>query len=373
MKRDEKIDIVKGLGIIFMVLRHSRAPYSDFVLLFHMAIFFIASGYLYNPACAKTVKSAMGYIKKKIKSLYLPYLGYTLAFILLNNFFLKINVYTDNPKFLDGAMVETTYAVLGEYYSLKTIIKQVVKALFFRAGTQLGGAFWFFQVLFMVQIGYTIVEFLVNKITANHTKQQLIQTAVSVALLLVGYWCFLTGHGLYGLNRVCSVYILIHIGTMLRDYSVTDRIWKVLGRWGTIIISFLTLLGGYQRGYIALDGNNIENPIFFLVMSLAGWFLLYSISDLMVEKRCFVNNGLSYISRHSVPIIALHFLCFKIVNALVVIVYDMNIWMIAAFPVLTVSGMWWLLYTIIGVGGPLLMRAGACKLKMYVAIGWRKC
>lgn len=45
--RDITLDLVKGIGILLMVIRHARAPYSDFVLLFHMAIFFIASGYLY--------------------------------------------------------------------------------------------------------------------------------------------------------------------------------------------------------------------------------------------------------------------------------------------------------------------------------------
>ena len=38
-QRNRYIDLVKGIGIVLMVLRHARAPFSDFVLLFHMAIF----------------------------------------------------------------------------------------------------------------------------------------------------------------------------------------------------------------------------------------------------------------------------------------------------------------------------------------------
>ena len=35
-KRDVTIDIIKGLGIVFMVLGHSYFPFQKFIYLFHM-------------------------------------------------------------------------------------------------------------------------------------------------------------------------------------------------------------------------------------------------------------------------------------------------------------------------------------------------
>ena len=155
--------MIKGMGIVLMVLRHARAPYSDFVLLFHMAIFFIASGYLYNCDYARSIKGMQKYIRKKIRTLYIPYILYTSIFIIFNNIFLKLNIYTDNVKFLEEK-ISQGYATLGTKYDLITIIKNILYAAVFRGGTQLTGASWFFQTLFMVLILYTIVEFFLCKL-----------------------------------------------------------------------------------------------------------------------------------------------------------------------------------------------------------------
>lgn len=47
-QRDLSVDIVKALGIFCMVAGHCDWPFTHFIYLFHMAIFFIASGYCYK-------------------------------------------------------------------------------------------------------------------------------------------------------------------------------------------------------------------------------------------------------------------------------------------------------------------------------------
>ena len=49
-RRDLSVDIVKALGIVCMVAGHCVWPFTHFIYLFHMAIFFIASGYCYKEA-----------------------------------------------------------------------------------------------------------------------------------------------------------------------------------------------------------------------------------------------------------------------------------------------------------------------------------
>lgn len=362
-KRNETIDLVKGIGIILMVMRHARAPYSDFFLLFHMAIFFIASGYLYNSVYAKNIKFVTYYTIRKIKSLYLPYLLFTVAFILLNNIFLNINVYTDNADFIKSNMLEPGYASLGTYYTIIDQLKMILKAVFFRAGTQIGGAFWFFQVMYMVMVGYNIAEFCILKITQNENKRIILQTLFSGVLLMLGYWCQLFSRNLMGLNRVCSVYILVHLGVLIKHFTLMEKVRRRVKAWVTIVLSFFVLLLGYHRGYIALDRNNIENPIFYIVMSISGWFLIYSVSEILIGRKCKINHIMEYVSIHSIPIIALHFLCFKIVNLFAVIVHGMHGYMVAAFPVLMHGGLWWFLYTMIGISIPLLIRKNIYALK----------
>ena len=45
-QRDPVIDSMRGIGIVLMVLGHSGFPGTDFIYLFHMALFFMLSGRL---------------------------------------------------------------------------------------------------------------------------------------------------------------------------------------------------------------------------------------------------------------------------------------------------------------------------------------
>lgn len=354
-QRSNIIDMLKGMGIVLMVLRHARAPYSDFVLLFHMPIFFIASGYLYKRDYANNIQEVKRYIWKKIKTLYIPYISYVAIFIVLNNFFLKLNIYTTNKEFLKQKVTQG-YAVLGYKYSIFESIKNILKAAIFRGGTQLTGAAWFFQTLFMVLILYTILEFFVEMIY-DKVKAIQIQTIIAVCSLILGWICQLKEWYLFiGLNRVFTVYSLVHLGVLIKYYSIMDRLLVKLKSGYLFLGSLVILLFGYHRAFISLDENNIGNPVFFLIMSASGWIMLFSLASILEKSNLKIKTLLGYISQHSIPIIMLHFLTFKIVNGIAVYVYGLPKYMIAAFPVLMTSGVWWIFYTVIGLIIPLIMR-----------------
>lgn len=360
--RSLTLDLIKGIGIMLMVLRHARAPYSDFVLLFHMAIFFIASGYLYKGEKIIDVRSLKNYIIRKFKGIYIPYFVYSAIFILGNNLFLKLNIYTDNSLFLSANGYEATYSTLGSYFGISETIKQIIKVGVLQGGTQLGGAFWFFQVLLIVLIAYAIVDYIIKKFFKfkKNSKRICIQFLVAISCLMVGYLCHKFGNNLRGLARVFSIYPLIFIGDSIRYFQImecffgkttqTKNIFRIFVITGAAVI---VLLVAYPRGHISLDGNNVENPIFYLSVSIAGWIMLYGIALLLQKVQFKGNKIIAYISKHSVPIIALHFLSFKLINLIVVILKGQDLYMIAAFPILMTQKMWWLAYMIIGLIFPL--------------------
>lgn len=355
-ERDLTIDLIKGMGIILMVVRHARAPYSDIILLFHMAIFFIASGYLYNGSKIKDLKSLKNFIIKKIKSLWLPQFVFSTIFVIFNNVFIRLNIYTDKSEFLLVDGPEVAYRRLAVHYDIIEIIKQIVKAVFFQCTTQVGGAFWFFQALFIVLIFYAIVDLILSRLV-NENMQRIIKGILGIILLLIGYCCCLKGLMLKGLSRVFSVYILIYVGENLRNINrritcIESSLYKEILM---VVLSAGMLLIAQSYGNIDLSSNSIENPIFFLTVSLLGWFLLYGISALLLRTKCIAVNAISYISVHSVSIIALHFLCFKLINVIVVFMTGQEKYMIASFPVLMYSGVWWLAYTVVGICIPLAL------------------
>ena len=348
--------MIKGIGIVLMIFRHARGPYSDFVLLFHMAIFFMASGYLYKPDKIVDKKSIVNYIAKKIKGLYIPYVIYSSIFVLLNNVFLKLNVYTNNSTFLEVNGNDSEYLSLALEFDLTTTVKEIAKIALFRGGTQIGGALWFFQTLFLVLVIYAMAEYFIIHVTKNPGKRVLLQTLLSIILLTFGWVCDLCNISLGGLNRVFSVFILVHMGFLMKQYEILNSIFDKCNSILVLVCSIIILCLGYKYGTIGIVDNNIGNPLFFLVMSLAGWMMLFSIVKILNKYNILINSILVYIGQKSIPIIALHFLCFKIVNYISVIVYGMENYMVAAFPVLMTTEMWWVLYVFVGISVPLILR-----------------
>ncbi|MDD3138455.1 MAG: acyltransferase family protein [Lachnospiraceae bacterium] len=71
MKRDKTIDAMKGILIFLVVAAHAFAPGHRFIYLFHMASFFMISGFLWKDSSLQI--SLKNFLKKKTKTLYLPY------------------------------------------------------------------------------------------------------------------------------------------------------------------------------------------------------------------------------------------------------------------------------------------------------------
>ena len=81
-KRNIEIDIVKGLGIILMVMGHCNFPYSKFIYLFHMSVFFIASGYLQKEEYSEDIDGIKIFVWRKLKTLWLTYFIFNTIFVL---------------------------------------------------------------------------------------------------------------------------------------------------------------------------------------------------------------------------------------------------------------------------------------------------
>ncbi len=74
-KRLDFLDIAKGIGIIFVLYSHSSGfpIFGNAVVDFYMPLFFFVSGYVY-----KQGRTPAENIKRKMKQLIIPYVGYTL-------------------------------------------------------------------------------------------------------------------------------------------------------------------------------------------------------------------------------------------------------------------------------------------------------
>lgn len=77
------IDATKGIAIFLMVCGHTGIPknISDWIWSFHMPLFFIISGILYNP---QKYASIYGFIKKRLFTLIVPYIVFSIVVLIFN-------------------------------------------------------------------------------------------------------------------------------------------------------------------------------------------------------------------------------------------------------------------------------------------------
>lgn len=363
INRDPSVDIIKGIGIICVVAGHCYAPGRHFIYLFHMALFFIASGYCFNMKRAEDLRSVISYSLKKIKSMWGGYYVLWMAiFTLLHNLFMKLNFYTDNVKILNLTNGEN---IVSNYWSVQDIIRSIAKALLFHGDVQLLAAFWFLPILMTISILYCVVEFSIRRLLHLDTTS-ILQTILSVCFLCLGYMMHLKGVKLYGVDRVLSYYILYHGGLMLKKYHVSEKKRSKAIHIVSIVSFIIILLIANRLGSIDLNVNSYTNPAFLLIVSFVGWQFIYEIS-LLIRMRSELSGIFIYIGRRTFIIFALHFLCFKIINSVGVILTGKPHYMIAAFPVLYRGNFWWIGYMAVGIVIPLILNelwhAGSSAIK----------
>ncbi|HBM98817.1 MAG TPA: hypothetical protein DD413_05260 [Ruminococcus sp.] len=352
-KRIEEIDIIKALGIICMVAGHSSAPFTKFIYLFHMAIFFIASGFFFKDEKSNNIGSVFKGIFSKIKQLWLPFFVWSTIYVLLHNVFIQINVYTENPELLDYVSGSHNHTIVP--YTIIEMVKKIIKGGLFSCGEQMFGASWFLKVLFMVSVCYLVVNFLAKKLFKKHVL--LVQLLASVLLLALGYFCSvhkISAYGFANIVKTASFYCLYFIGHILglcKD-KYLDWNWKQFVP--IFLVSFGLLFCMKNIGSIALDQNHYENPLFLLAASLTGWAFLYSMSY-FIKLIPGIKEMMLVIGKRTLTVVILHFLSIKIVEVIVVAYYGMPAFCVAAFPNLYgEKGLWWFAYTVVGVGVPIV-------------------
>lgn len=361
-QRDTIFDIFKGIGIILMVLAHSFCPGRLFIYLFHMAIFFICSGVFFKSKYYENIHNVVKYIKSKIKHLYLPFILWGFILVLIHNFLIHINVYTNNPLFLLNKKV--SFFGLVEPYSFVTIIKKLILLSLFDTSEQLAGATWFLRTLFWISVSVCLGFYILNKYIKNNKFNTLFEFIIFAIVLYAGFLCQKIGFKFYSIGTMMSCACLYYLGILYQRYKQYIPINNI-----SFILSIITLCITYLNiaGTINLAGNKYPNPIWLIISSASGFIFLLFISKL-VNKINILNNILSYIGKHTISILLFHFAAFKIITYIQVIVYSKPDYMLASFPILQNNNGWWIIYSIVGILIPLSIAYLWEKLKTKINI-----
>lgn len=139
-KYNPTIGYLKALGIMLMVLGHSGCSIPtvvQFLYMFHMPLFFIASGYCFKE---KYLSNPKLYLYNKVKGIWWPYMKWSLLFLLLHNVCFHLNLYNDHYGWREYV------SHLYEFSEFKHLAFCIIFNM--RGHEQLLGGYWFLNALF---------------------------------------------------------------------------------------------------------------------------------------------------------------------------------------------------------------------------------
>ena len=338
-KRDKSIDILKAICLLCVILGHCGFPGTQFIYLFHMPLFFMASGYLFDKKKVNSSKNLKTFFLRKIKTLWLPYVIWNTVMLAMQNTFLKINFYTNNIEVLSysGSSIQ-------DYITLEQFAIKFIKILLFKSGTLFTCAFWFIRVLFVVELCFALLIYVLNKIKLKSSYSKVIVGSVAIVALIIGQYLSVEHIGLMDFSNCFASFTLFWLGTLMKDCRmsfITDK--KV-----SIMLAFIGLMVLNTQGSILLNQNYFTSPIFLICSAICGWIFIYGISKVASET-----GKIAYVAYEiniaAIDIMALHFIGFKAIAAVQVVTRGLPLYHLARFPVLDGGKGWCLLYFLAGL------------------------
>lgn len=271
-KRDNTLDILKGIGIITMVMGHSNMgeSFNSYVAGFHMQLFFIVSGYLFN----QSKYSFIDYTKRKAQTLLLPYISFaiiTLLYCLILSYIKQSNIY-NFPECL-----------IGIIYSNRSIFP-------------ITGALWFLQCLFLVNI----IFYACGK-CGEYVRLSFMLIFFLGAWVQSYYDIWLP----FALDSALSAIILFYIGFLFQRITI-----NITNPSSTLLLSIILLV----LTYFTIKWNGDVNPrtctyghhyfVYFVnaVLATLGWYFASAI----IEKLKRIGMWFSIIGQDSIVFVGLN-------------------------------------------------------------------
>lgn len=276
-KRNDIIDIMKGIGIIAVIIGHMgnvpSVPYRNFIFSFHMPLFFIIAGYFFKPN-----NNFKNKIKSDFSRLVIPYIFTALILLCFN----------------------VLQSLVGEEKNTDVITTGIVSALFCSGSGHSSliwgnipaiGAIWFLLALFWCRVVYNYIacktqhKYLIAGIVAIFATlldRYLINLPFTILPGLSGMMFYLIGNWL---NTHKVSYFMIIISFICWIISIIySHIWMVQCHYELYPIDIIGACGGTAFIYWASKICNMT-----LLKPLFVWFGINSLVILcfhLIELNC---------------------------------------------------------------------------------------
>ena len=339
-----------------MVIAHAEAPgwLCRFIFEFHMPLFFITAGYFFS---LKYLNDEATFVKKRVKGLYWPFVKWAVFFLIIHNWMFDLGILNETFGNEAGGVTHP-YSWHQMQQNLWTIVTAMAGYDAF-----LCGAFWFFRGLFVASILYLIIYKVAAIVLPTRVKTITPYLICLIMLLLCGWKTY---EGLRIINLVQGGYrdmmgcFFFGCGFIFRQFveeyhKATARVYVSLPM--TLVCAVVVFL--FSK-YLTANMNWRSTYTQFLslpVPALLGFLMTYNISRWIDHTKGWVKKFLVYTGDHTLNIFIFHIISYKVVSLLKIWYYGLDPRQIGCHMVIhdySQQDFFWILYTVAGVGIPLL-------------------
>lgn len=261
-------DIMKGIGIVLVMIGHQDLPISHFIYSFHMPLFFIISGYFYKE------RSVLLSIKNDFKRLVIPYIFASCLFVANE---LLVSIIKKDSSYIINAVIATIY---GSGQSYNTALFAEIPSI---------GAIWFLLALFWCKNIFNLLHMICS-----------INKLYLLCLLL----------------SICTSFIDKHIINLPFDIlpGLSAVIFYLIGfiakrmyiRWYIVFLCILLWIIAIKYSHLYMVRSDYGNYIIDVCGAFGGTIIVYYISKFIYINFHHSSYVLIWLGVNSLPILCFH-------------------------------------------------------------------
>ncbi len=278
--RLKHLDIARGICIFFVVLGHAIIPgirnnnkileyIYKYIYSFHMPVFFIISGIIFENNVYK-YKDKLLFLKKKAKLLLVPYFTFSVITYIGVEICLKLNGIKE--------------ILLGMGYKSSNFLNMIISIFFYN--NHIDKHLWFVYLLFLI--------FSINIITSKNKKKSLI---ISIVIVLTTYFLNLTKY--WDILKYSTFFVFFSLGRFWDKYKFIEL------RFKHIIVAFI-VFNLFTFINIMCNIGGLVEKVFVILIGCLGTIIILEISKYILKKEYGICNILSTLYKYSYDIYLIH-------------------------------------------------------------------
>lgn len=347
-QRNNKISIVKGIAIILMVIGHAEAPglLMRFIYLFHMPLFFITAGYFFSK---KYLDNPWDFCVKRFKGLYIPFLKWGIFFLLIHNLLFKFDILNEQYGNWENGVTHP--------YGVYEFCQRLVHLIFSMGGYDefMAGAFWFFRALLVSSIVFLILYKLLNNrnkwLAGNNPVILICLACLLFAFFKIYYQLKIVTIVQGGIRETLGIFFF-GLGVLYKSYEN-----KIKEHWALFLLYIGLLIGGSLLKFNGMTlAMRLQDVVTLPITGFIGFLMVVYISGIIDRRESKLKRFLIYCGEMTVYIYVFHISAYKVISLIKIWWYDLDFKQIGCHMVIHdyPQDGFWILYSIAGVGIPLL-------------------